>query len=80
MKTYVPISCAYYDELTLLVMRQTNCTVEYFDTAETPMTVVGKIKDVFSRTGEEFLLLSTGQQIRLDKLISVNGKKPSLYC
>lgn len=76
---YQPISCDYHDELTLLAVRKKNCTIVYQHESGTN-TVHGVIKDIYTRNKEEFLLLSGGQEIRLDRLVSVDGKELSDYC
>ena len=77
---YLPISCDYYDELTLLAMHRTVCPVVFKDENGTVETLEASIKDIFTRSSEEFLLLSNGREIRLDRLVSVNGKALSSYC
>ncbi|MEO1263647.1 MAG: hypothetical protein AAFZ15_32845 [Bacteroidota bacterium] len=77
---YTPISCDYYDELTLLALRHKTCPVVFKNENGTKETVEASIKDIFTRNSEEFLLLSDGREIRLDRLISVDGKILSNYC
>jgi hypothetical protein len=37
------------------------------------------LHDVYATRGEEFVVLDTGAQVRLDKLVSVNGiERPEL--
>ena len=71
---YVPINCSYYDELEILAMHKQACTIEYFDDEQTTKSADGVIADVFSKEKQEFLKLDSGEVIRLDRLISVNGK------
>jgi Rho-binding antiterminator len=77
---YQPISCDYYDELTLLAMRRTACPIIYKKEDGTEVTVETVIQDIFTRNGEEFLLLPDGLEIRLDQLVSVAGKALSGHC
>ena len=77
---YQPISCDYYDELTLLAMRCKRCSVVFKNKNGNVETVEAVIKDIFTLKGEEFLLLSDGREIRLDQLVSVDGKELSNYC
>ncbi|HFA47511.1 MAG TPA: hypothetical protein ENJ95_00680 [Bacteroidetes bacterium] len=78
-KPYRPISCDYYDELTLLAIRKTECPIIYQNNG-TAATVMAIIRDIYTRNGEEFLLLSNGQEIRLDRIISVNNLELNKYC
>lgn len=79
---YQPISCQYYDELELLSMRGEPCLIIYTNPDAPDTSVESAIINVFSRQKEEFMTLADGTEIRLDRLVSVNGKKPteSLYC
>jgi len=77
---YQPISCDFYDELTLLAMRCTECPIVYKNENGAEVTIRTVIQDIFTRKGEEFLLLSVGGEIRLDRIISVDGKVLSSYC
>ena len=77
---YHPISCDYYDELTLLAMRRTKCPVIYKNTEGVEVTNETVIKDIFTRNSEEFILLLDGSEIRLDHIVSVNGIQLEGYC
>lgn len=81
MKPYKNISCDYYDELELFALRKTVCEIVYKkEDEEERQTIKGVIKDLYARNKEEFLLLSDSTEIRLDYLISVNGKVLASYC
>ena len=77
---YKPISCDYYDELTILTMRHTVCPIVFKKEDGTETLINMAIKDVFTRSGEEFLLLSNGEEIRLDYLVSADGKVVPMSC
>ncbi len=77
---YQPISCDFHDELTLLAIRRTKCEVVFKTEDGNDATVEAIIEDIFTRNSEEFLLLSGGIKIRLDRLVSVAGKILSNYC
>ena len=78
-KKYVPISCSYYDELELWAMRQTVCEILYKNEA-TAISIRGKIHNLYARKAEEFMVLDSGLEIRLDQILSINGKELSKYC
>ncbi len=81
MKKYKPISCDFYDELELLAMRKTPCQILFRKDAQGELqTIQGTINDLYTRNKEEFLLLSDSTEIRLDQLVSVNGKALKNYC
>ena len=77
---YQPISCNFYDELTLLALRGKTCLIVFKNEDEEAQQLGAIIKDVFTRKSEEFLLLPDGKEIRLDRLVSVDGKELAGYC
>lgn len=86
MKTYHPISCDFHSELELFALRQQPVEITYRTVADptgsngSESTICAAIKDLYTRNGEEFLLLPDGSEIRLDQLVSVGGKVLSTYC
>jgi RimJ/RimL family protein N-acetyltransferase/transcriptional antiterminator Rof (Rho-off) len=77
---YKPINCSYYDELEALATQRTAVAVVYQLPDGTPHTVHAQIVDLFTRDKEEFMVLDNGTTIRLDAIISVDGKAPDLHC
>jgi Rho-binding antiterminator len=75
-ESYQPIDCSFYDELEVLAMRKSNCVIEFRSDDNTITSVEDVVADVYSKNKEEFLELRSGQIIRLDRLIRVNGKSP----
>ena len=79
MKTYQPISCDFHSELELLALRQQPIEITYQQLDGTKTTICEAIKDLYTRNGEEFLLLPDGSEIRLDHLVSAGGKLLANY-
>jgi len=77
---YHPIDCNYYDELVLLAMRNKPCEIIYRDQNGQQITEQARIIDVFTKEKVEYLKLSNDQLIRLDFLISADGKENKLSC
>jgi len=78
---YIPISCAFYDELEAAAVKKIPSLIEY--THENNIkSVKGVVVDFKTFIKQEFLILDNKQEIRLDKIISFNGLKPSdkNYC
>ena len=71
---YQPINCNFYDELTLLSMRKKSCEIVYRVSEQKITSMTGVIRDIYTKNKEEFIVLESGLTIRLDKLISVDGK------
>ena len=73
-KKYVPIDCNFYDEIEILAMRKSKCSVVYFSEENEQTTIEGVIKNVYAKNKEEFLEMESGLTFRLDRLISLDGK------
>jgi len=80
MNDYIPISCSYYDELEAISTLKEMVVIEYFNDDNKPTTVAGRIVNLYTKQKQEFVELSNGNIIRLDKLIAVNGKVSKGYC
>ncbi len=80
MPKYIPIGCRYYDVLELNASRKTVCTIAYFETEKSVRTVESTIDDIFTKNKVEFLKLSDGTEIRLDKILSVNDTQFYGHC
>lgn len=78
---YIPISCAFYDELEAAAVKKIESTIIYKE-QEQIKTINGLIVDFKTKDKEEFLILENKKQIRLDKIISFNNLKPEdkNYC
>lgn len=72
--TYEPIDCSLHDELEARATRGTRCAIRFRgETDGDTRQVTDRIVDVFARDGEEFIRLSSGEEIRLDRLVAVDG-------
>lgn len=71
---YHPISCAVHDVMLDLATRRQPCvlTIEGDDGASSEVS--GIIEDVYSREGAEYLRLSDGPTIRLDRIVRLDGR------
>lgn len=76
---YHPIACDYHSELELWCLHKTRCTIVAHDEAGQTQTLQAVIRDIVTRDKQEFVLLDDGSAIRLDRLISVNGKHRADY-
>ena len=77
---YRPISCNFYDELEAIATLKQQASIHYRQTDGTSAIAEGKITNLYTKNKEEFLELDTGFVLRLDYLISVNGKPLANYC
>jgi len=79
-KTYVPISCSYYDELEALATFKKLVNIQYLDEQGAAQETEDVIKDLFTKEKIEYMLLQSGNSIRLDYLIKVDGKALPHHC
>jgi len=70
---YIPIDCNYYDRLLEVITRRQEALLVYRNLENVPIAVTTSFFDIYTKAGEEFLQLTDGTVIRLDKIISLNG-------
>lgn len=70
---YTPISCSFYDRLEEWATLRKVCLIEYKQDSGETQTIEGRIIDFFIKEGIEYLKLKSGEEIRLDYLLTVNG-------
>jgi len=76
-KPYHPIDCNFYDELTLLAVRKTNCEVNYVDESGSPQQIESVIADIFTKDKAEYLRLENGDLcLRLDQVSTIKAVEP----
>ena len=74
MSDYRLINCEFHDRLEAWSTLRQPCQIVYQNAVGELVTVGDRIVDVYAANREEFLKLSDGTVIRLDKLISVNDE------
>ena len=72
---YNPISCEFFDQLNVAMQRKIPSTVVYLKDEETKETVKGIVKTMEVVDGKEFLVLDSKEKIRLDTVLTFNGKR-----
>ena len=71
---YQLVACTFHDELEALAILRQVSQVVYRDPQDNIQTVNSKIIDVYAANRADFIKLQDGTVIRLDHLVSVNGK------
>jgi Rho-binding antiterminator len=71
---YNPIDCNFYDYFLDASTRKLPSEIRYWEAGNEVVLKNAIITDVFTRQGEEFLLTNTALIIRLDQVISLNGR------
>ena len=72
MTDYQPIACEYHDRLESWAVRRQPVEVVWTE-GDTKRTETAVIADVFARDGADWIRLATGDVLRADALVSVNG-------
>lgn len=70
---YRPISCDFHDILEAAATTRRPVTVEFCDLQAAIVQRQARIADLVTRDGGEYLLLDTGDSIRLDRIVSIDG-------
>ncbi len=74
-ETYRPIDCSLHDEFELRAVRQVRCELVYRDESGVEQHRSGRIVDLTTRNGEEYLRLDDGTEVRLDRVIRADGRQ-----
>lgn len=74
MTDYKPISCSLHDVLESIAVLRETADIVYEDETGRQHHVKSHIRDIYSKSREEFLVLDDGTEIRLDRLRLVNEK------
>lgn len=82
MKTgdYQPISCNFYDILEESATLRKRSIIHFYNTNWQEEQIVSRIINLFTKEKEEFMELENDKIIRLDHLISVDGKLLTKVC
>jgi Rho-binding antiterminator len=70
---YAPISCEFHDRLEDLATLRKPACVSFLGDDGMPQQRNATITDVYARMGAEYLALSSGEIVRLDRLVEVDG-------
>ena len=79
MSTYIPINCSYYDELEAAATQAKIVKLIYRDQSGEKQLDI-RIVNLYTKNKEEFMVLENGLEIRLDHLLSIDGKTPPMSC
>ena len=79
-KKYTPIDCSFYDRIEAAIVLRKTVRLEYWEQAEVKAIVETKLKDTLTKNSEEFIILPSGNQIRMDRIISLDGEPLTKSC
>jgi len=76
---YTPINCEFHDLLESLATRRRIAKIRFRDGEGTSQLCTAAIIDLYARNGAEYVSLSTGETLRLDQLLEVDGEVLEKY-
>lgn len=77
--SYSPINCEFHDVIEATATRRHAAAIRFVDEDGVPRDRHARIVTVFARAGAEWLELDTGEHIRLDRLLSIDGEQLADY-
>jgi Rho-binding antiterminator len=71
---YIPINCEFLERLEIWCLQKTNCSIVY-QQGNFPRNIEinATIIDIVCRNKSDYMILDNGDEIRLDRIISVNS-------
>ncbi len=73
-KPYKAINCGFHDELEAAAVIRKNCKIYYLNSLGVETLYSGRILDFYIKEKVEYMVLEKELIIRLDKIISMDGK------
>ncbi len=71
---YIPINCEFLERLEFWCLKKIPCQIVYRQgNFPRDLEIETIITDIFSRDKAEFISLENGEEIRLDRIVSVNA-------
>lgn len=70
---YKPVDCGFHDELVARATLAKPVEIHYVDDRGNQQCAHDTIADVFTKNSAEYLRLKSGGEIRLDRLVRVDG-------
>jgi len=77
---YEPIDCNFYDILEANAVLRKQVEVVFINNKEEQQMIKTLIKDLYIKEKAEYMKLENGLEIRLDRLIAVDGKELNGSC
>jgi Rho-binding antiterminator len=74
MDKYCLVDCDFHDQLEAFATLRQVCQISYHHPNGELAEAHDRIVDIYAANNADFLRLTDGTEIRLDRLISVNGK------
>ncbi|WP_026464697.1 hypothetical protein [Adhaeribacter aquaticus] len=78
-ENYEPVSVPFLQELKDLKAQRKYIRLHYFNDFHEYISTAALIKEFISKPSGEFLELNTGEEVRLDKIVRLEGKPAPGY-
>ena len=74
MSEYKSINCGLHDLIEDRIVRRAQCTLVYLaENSADPIQYTGRLLDVFSRDGAEFIAIENDAIVRLDRIVTLDA-------
>lgn len=77
---YQPIDCNFYDNFEAAIVRRRPVDLEYLDANGERVLSNTRLRDLKTHRTEEFVQLASGEWLRLDRIVSVDGVAAGESC
>ena len=76
MEEYKQVSCTFYDQLTDLIALKKYVRIDFTTDIKEFLKRQTILKDIVKKDKQEFLILNTGEEVRLDRIKKVDDIIP----
>lgn len=73
MEEYRKVNCLFYDQLTDLIVQKKYVRIDFTTDIKEFIKRQTVLKDIVTIEKQEFLMLNTGESVRLDRIKKVDG-------
>ena len=77
---YTPVSCSLYDGLETFIVGRKKIELVFLNAENSEVETECVITDLFSKDKAEFIRLDNGSEVRLDKILKIDGVQYSKKC
>ena len=71
---YTPVATSFREELISYADKRVYISLQYFSDIREYLSTKAIIKEIYARDNAEYVVLNTGEEIRIDRIIRVEGK------
>jgi Rho-binding antiterminator len=76
MSTYEPIDQNFHKEIESLVAKRAGVRIQFYTDIHEFVTLHATLKELISKEDSEYLVLTTGEEVRLDRIVRL-GNRPA---